>query len=97
MLAAFSCSVMLSGGRTVSVQPSAQIVWLIVASVTAGLSAPGVQAGSGRESMPVPIAWQEPGAACGCTTVLLAVEYRSEPDWRVGGRNGWERCRGCER
>ena len=49
MLAAFSCSVMLSGGRTVAVQPSAQIVRSIVACLTAGLSAPGVQAGSGRE------------------------------------------------
>ena len=49
MLAAFSCSVTLSGGRTVDVQPSTQIVRSIVAWVTAGLSAPGVQVGSGRE------------------------------------------------
>jgi len=49
MLAAFSCSVMLSGGRTVAVQPSTQIVRSIVAWVTAGLSAPGVQLGFGRE------------------------------------------------
>ena len=49
MLAAFSGSVMLSGGRTVAVQPSTQIVRSIVAWVTAGLRAPGVQVGSGRE------------------------------------------------
>jgi hypothetical protein len=49
MLDAFSGSVIVSDGRTVSVQPSTQIVRPIVAWVTAGLSAPGVQAGSGRE------------------------------------------------
>ena len=49
MLAAFSCSVMLSAGRTVAVQPSTQIVWSIVVRVTAGLREPGVQVGSGRE------------------------------------------------
>jgi hypothetical protein len=85
MLASFSCSVMLSGGRTVAVQPSTQIVWPIVAWVTAGFRAPGVQVGSGRESTPVPIAWQEPGAGCGCTTWLLAVEYAREP-LRLGDR-----------
>jgi hypothetical protein len=49
MLAAFSWSVMLSGGRTVPVQPSTQIVRSIVACVTTGLRTPGVHAGSGRE------------------------------------------------
>jgi hypothetical protein len=49
MLAAFSGSVMLSTGRTVEVQPAAQIVWSIVACVTAAFSAPGVHAESGRE------------------------------------------------
>src|SRR6516225_879962 len=97
MLAAFSGSVMLSAGRTVSVQPSTQIVLSIVACVTAGLSAPGVQARSGRESRPVPIAWQEPGAGCGCTTALLAVEYASDPGCLFGGRDGRDRCRGRER
>ena len=46
MLATFSCSVTLSGGRTVLVQPDTQIVLPIVACVTAGLSAPGVHVGS---------------------------------------------------
>jgi hypothetical protein len=49
MLAAFSVSVMRSGGRTVAVQPRLQIVRPIVACVTRGLSAPGVQRESGRE------------------------------------------------
>src|ERR1035437_8480735 len=89
MLAAFSCSVMLSGGRTVAVQPSTQIVRSIVAWVTAGVSAPGVQVGSGREERPVPTAWQEPGAGCDCTTSLLADEYAREPErGLVGGRGG---------
>src|SRR5579884_1221221 len=96
MLATFSCSVMLSGGRTVAVQPSTQIVLSIVAWVTAGLSAPGVQVGSGRESTPVPIAWQEPGGGCGCTTSLAAAEYASDPvrlgDGGVGVRR-WCPCR----
>jgi hypothetical protein len=56
MLAAFSCSVMLSGGRTLPVQPLAQIVRAMVACVTAGFSAPGVQPGSGREESPEPMA-----------------------------------------
>jgi len=80
MLANFSGSVMLSGGRTVSVQPSTQIVRSIVAGVTAGLSAPGVQAGSGREYSPEPIAWQEPALSCGCTTSSAAVESASPGD-----------------
>jgi hypothetical protein len=74
MLAAFSCSVMLSGGRTVSVQPSTQIVRSIVAWVTAGLSAPGAQVASAREYRPVPIARQEPrggGATARLRCVLL--------------------------
>jgi hypothetical protein len=49
MLAAFSRSVTLAGGRTVLVQPDWQMVWPIVAGMTAGFSAPGVQRGSGRE------------------------------------------------
>jgi hypothetical protein len=49
MLAVFSGSVLLSGGRTVAVQPSTQIVRPVVVCVTAGLSALGVQVGSGRE------------------------------------------------
>jgi hypothetical protein len=49
MLLSFSCSVTLSEGRTVSVQPETQIVLLIVAGVTAGFRAPGVQEGSGSE------------------------------------------------
>jgi hypothetical protein len=45
----------------VEVQPDAQMVLSMVACVTAGLVAPGVQLGSGRTSRPVPRAWQEPG------------------------------------
>jgi hypothetical protein len=56
MLARFSASLTLSGGRTVDVQPDVQMVRPIVAWVTAGLSAPGVQRGSGRERPPRPIA-----------------------------------------
>ena len=74
MLAAFSCSVMLSGGRTVSVQPATQIVLEIVAWVTAEFNAPGVQEGSGRSYSPEPMAWQLEGAGWDCTTLLLAVE-----------------------
>jgi hypothetical protein len=46
MLASFSRSVTLSDRRTVSVQPLTQIVFSIVACVTTGFSAPGVQVGS---------------------------------------------------
>lgn len=74
MLARFSDSVTLSGGRTVAVQPLTQIVWSIVACVTAGLIAPGVHEGSGCEKTPEPLAWQEPGAGWGCTTLPLAVD-----------------------
>jgi hypothetical protein len=74
MLAAFSCSVTLSGGRTVSVQPLTQIVLSIVAWVTAGFSAPGVQEGSGLEYNPDPIARQLPAGGCGATTELLTLE-----------------------
>jgi hypothetical protein len=65
MLATFSASVMDSGGRTVDVQPGTQIVRSIVACVTLGLSAPGVQRGSGREYSPDPMAWHVPGAGWG--------------------------------
>lgn len=58
MLARFSASVTGSGGRTVEVQPDTQIVRSIVAGVTAGLRAPGVQRGSGRVYSPRPGAWQ---------------------------------------
>jgi hypothetical protein len=49
MLARFSCSVTLTGGRTVEVHPRLQIVDPIVAWVTWGFNDPGVQRGSGRE------------------------------------------------
>jgi hypothetical protein len=49
MLANFSGSVIDPGGRTLDVQPDRQTVEVIVACVTAGLSTPGVQCGSGRE------------------------------------------------
>src|SRR5579875_3634921 len=75
MLASFSGSVTHSGGRTVEVQPLRHMVRLLVACVTLGLSAPGVQGGSGREYSPEPTAWQEPGRGWGCTIQLLAVEY----------------------
>ena len=38
-----------AGGRTVRVQPRTQVVVPTVACVTAGLSAPGVRAGSGTD------------------------------------------------
>lgn len=79
MLAAFSRSVILTEGRTVAVQPELQIVRPIVACVTVGFSAPGVQRGSGRENRPLPIAWHEPAAGWGWTTLLLAVEKTSDP------------------
>ena len=37
------------GGRTVRAHPGLQIVWPMVSCVTAGLTAPGVRAGSGSE------------------------------------------------
>jgi hypothetical protein len=58
MLASFSGSVIDSGGRTVEVQPPLQIVDPIVLWVTEGLSAPGVQCGSGIENRADPSAWQ---------------------------------------
>lgn len=48
MLATFSRSVTLVEGRMLLEYPARQIVWRIVAWVTAGLSAPGVQLASGR-------------------------------------------------
>jgi len=68
MLAYFSGSVIDSAGLTVDVQPDRHIVAPIVACVTAGLTVPGVQRGSGREYSPAPIAWHEPGAGWRCTT-----------------------------
>jgi hypothetical protein len=56
MLASFSGSVTLSGGRTADVHPLRQIVRPIVACVTWGFNAPGVHRGSGREYSPEPIA-----------------------------------------
>src|SRR5450755_1246501 len=79
MLAGFSCSVMLSSGRTVCVQPLRQIVWSIVCAVTSGFSDPGVHRGSGSEYSPEPVAWQESGAGWGCTTLALALETASMP------------------
>jgi hypothetical protein len=49
MLARFSRAVTLCDGRTVLVQPLTQIVRLMLACVTDGFSAPGVQFGSGSE------------------------------------------------
>lgn len=74
MPACFSGSVMLSRGRTVAVHPLLQIVLELVAWVTCGFSAPGVQCGSGREDRPVPIEWQEPEAGWVCTICAEAVE-----------------------
>jgi hypothetical protein len=45
----------------------------MLAWVTAGLIAPGVQRGSGREKSPVPRAWQEPGGGWGWTTLALTL------------------------
>jgi hypothetical protein len=74
MLASFSGSVTLSDGRTVSVQPLTQIVWPMVACVTAGFSAPGVHAASGSEERPEPFARQDPGAGCAWTEWALALD-----------------------
>jgi hypothetical protein len=74
MLANFSGSVVLSGGRTVDVHPLRQIVRPIVACVTCGFNVPGVHRGSGREYSLEPIAWHDPAAGWRCTTLLLAVE-----------------------
>jgi hypothetical protein len=55
MLASFSGSVTETRGLTVEVQPERQIVVSMVACVTAGLSAPGVQRASGRAKAPRPM------------------------------------------
>ena len=47
-LASFSERVIDSGGRTVAVQPERQIVVALVAGLTCGFNAPGVQRASGR-------------------------------------------------
>lgn len=41
--------------------------------VTPGLTAPGVQRGSGSENSPEPRAWQEPEGGWDCTTLELAL------------------------
>ena len=51
-----------------------QIVRPIVAWVTAGFTAPGVQRGSGITSVPWPEAWQEPAGGWGCTSLPDADE-----------------------
>jgi hypothetical protein len=62
MLARFSRSVIASAGRTRDVHPDLQIVLRILAWVTCGFSPPGVHLGSGRDSLPDPIARHEFGA-----------------------------------
>ena len=74
MLAIFSGSVTDSGGRTVAVQPLRQMVEPIRACVTAGLSAPGVQRGSGREYRPEPTARQLSAGGWRWMTLAEAVE-----------------------
>ncbi|HEY3760065.1 MAG TPA: hypothetical protein VGL37_09905 [Solirubrobacteraceae bacterium] len=74
MLANFSGSVTLSGGRTFDVHPLRQIVRPILACVTCGFNVPGVQRGSGREYSPEPIVWHDPAGGCGCNTLSAAVE-----------------------
>src|SRR5664279_1039921 len=49
----------------------------MLACVTAGFRAPGVQRGSGRASSPLPRALQAPAAGWRCTTWALAVLKRS--------------------
>jgi hypothetical protein len=56
MLASFSGSVILDDGRMLVVYPETQIVWPMVACVTAGFNAPGVHAASGSEYSPDPVA-----------------------------------------
>ncbi len=49
------------GGRILDEYPGAQIVESIVDGVTAGLSAPGVQLGSGSTQTPLPLNVQSRG------------------------------------
>jgi hypothetical protein len=84
MLASFSGSVTDVVGRIVSVYPGTQIVVSIVACVTAGFNAPGVQCRSGITNSPRPLAWQEPAGGCGCTRPADAVETSSPLDAWVG-------------
>src|SRR5690349_16084226 len=93
MLPSFSRSVMLSGGRTVFVQPGTQIVRPIVACVTLGLTAPGVQCGSGSEYRPWPRAWHDPGRGWRWTTCALARDTGRPDGERRGGvrRIVWRR------
>jgi hypothetical protein len=63
MLVRFSASVIASGGRTVAVQPTWQIVRPISAYVTAGLSAPGVQRYARRGFAFAPVAVSARAAA----------------------------------
>ena len=87
MLPSFSRSVMLSGGRTVFVHPGTQIVRPIVACVTLGFTAPGVQCGSGSAYSPWPRAWHDPGGGCRWTTWALARDTgRPEAERRGGER-----------
>jgi hypothetical protein len=74
MLASFSGSVTLVDGRTVDVQPLAQIVWSMVSCLTAGFNAPRVHFGSGSASGPDPFTWHDPAGGCGCTTLALALD-----------------------
>src|SRR5438270_13532244 len=55
----------------------------MLAWVTSGLIAPGVQCGSGSEFRPEPRAWQEPGGGWGWTTALLAALTGSRPPLRT--------------
>jgi len=74
----------------------------MLARVTAGLTAPGVQRGSGSENSPEPRAWQEPGGGWGCTTLELALLTGSAEEPAAPEPDGWPpwRCpaagRRCE-
>ena len=86
MLATFSGSVTLSGGRTVLVQPATQIVLVDRRLGDGGVERPGRARRVRARSAPLPMAWHERGAGCGWTTSLLAVEYAREPErWLAGG------------
>jgi hypothetical protein len=66
--------VIASDGRTLEVHPAMQIVEPMLACVTAGFSAPGVQCGSGRRYRPAPVARHMPGEGWRWTTRALSLE-----------------------
>jgi hypothetical protein len=74
-----------SEGRIVEVQPDTQIVELIVACVTAGFSAPGVQAGSGspgrRSAEEAPFDGGSTPVALAANEAPALAPVSSSPSW----------------